>query len=100
MVTPYIAGPSLSILTLTCNVTYATAQRLEISAPIIRWDTELNNVDVSDQTMLTTGVFAYSNLNLDDVNSSYCGIYFCSAMDQFTGLPSTGNATAIVHTGM
>lgn len=97
--TPIISGPPSSALTLTCSVTYMTSQRLGISMPLIRWDTDLDHVDISDQTVLSSGESAYSNLTLSNVNSSYCGIYTCSAMDRFTGLPSTGSATAIVNTG-
>lgn len=67
--------------------------------PVIRWDADLDNVDLSDQTMLSSGVSAYSNLNLSDVNASYCGVYICSAMDRYTGLPTTGNASVVVNIG-
>ncbi|SMN01517.1 hypothetical protein SPONN_2549 [uncultured Candidatus Thioglobus sp.] len=96
----YILELPSSTLTFTCNVTYTTPLKLNDSVPWIRWDTELINADVTDQSMFTSGVLAYSNLNLNDVNSSFCGVYICSAMDRFTGLPSTGNVTAIVNTGM
>ena len=69
------------------------------SMPAITWSTTLADVDVSDQTLHTDGEFAYSTLNLTDVDSRYCGVYMCSAMDDFAGLPSTGNTTVLVNTG-
>ena len=57
-------------------------------------------MDISDQSIVTSGVSVSSNLNLNDVNSSYCGLYVCSAMDRFTGLPTTGNASVNVDTGI
>lgn len=98
--TPYVSGQNSSVLSLTCTVAYATPQRLGNSIPLLQWYTYLSNVDVSDQTVLTVGALASSNLNLNAVNSSYCGIYYCSAMDLFTGLPSIGNITADILTGI
>ena len=69
------------------------------SMPVIIWSTNLTNVDISDQSLHTDTELAYSILSLTDVSARYCGVYICSAMDNFTGLPSTGNATVNVNTG-
>jgi hypothetical protein len=65
--------------------------------PVLQWGTELERVDISDQMVVTTGALVYANLSLDDVNSNYCGVYVCSAMDHFTGMPTTGNATVVLN---
>ena len=67
--------------------------------PVITWNSNLTNVDISDQDLHTDAELAYSTLNLINVNSRYCGVYTCSAMDNFTGLPSIGNTTVTVNTG-
>ena len=67
--------------------------------PVIAWNSNLTNVDISDQDLHTDAELAYSTLNLTNVNSRYCGVYTCSVMDNFTSLPSTGNTTVTVNTG-
>ena len=67
--------------------------------PIITWSSNLTNVDISGQSLYTDAELAYSILNLTNVNSRYCGVYACTAMDSFTGLPSTANAVVEVNTG-
>ena len=52
----------------------------------------------ADIVQYTDAEVAYFTLNLANVTSRYCGVYICSAMDNFTGLPSTGNAIVCVDT--
>ena len=100
LVTSSAQGPPAEHLTLTCNVTYLSPDHLMTSMPVIIWSTNLTNVDISDQSLHTDAELAYSTLNLTDVSARYCGVYVCSAMDDFTGLPSTGNSTVSVNTGI
>lgn len=95
----FIEGPPAGHLTLTCNVTYSSPDHLIASMPVIVWSTNLTYVDISDQNLHTDAEFAFSTLNLADVDSRYCGMYICSAMDKFTGLPSKRNVTVTVKTG-
>ena len=97
--TSSVQGPPAGHLTLICNVTYLSPDHLVASMPAITWSTNLTNVDISDQSLNTDAEFAYSALNLVDVSARHCGVYICSAMDNFTGQPSIGNATVSVNTG-
>jgi hypothetical protein len=99
IVTPSIQGLPGDNIVLNCGVEYLSRDHLDTSMPQLTWSTDLSNVDTSAQSLHIGENSANLTLSLSNVNSSSCGEYSCSAMDRFTGLPSSGNATVIVDTG-
>ncbi len=64
------------------------------------WSTDLDGVDISQQSVRIVGEVVLSELTLSNVDSSYCGVYYCSASDRYsTGIPPTVNATVSVNIG-
>lgn len=82
---------------LVCNISYPTSQDLANSSASITWTTGLSNVDLSDQSeVVVDGVYLEAVLNIMSVNSSYCGAYSCSALDDRIAQPTIGTATVQV----
>lgn len=100
-VTDSQTGSLGATVNLQCSITYPSVQNYITAMPSITWTTPLSDVDISNVnvTVVGGGRNSQATLILDSVNSSYCGTYTCSVMDQFTGVPSTADTTVDVLTG-
>ena len=100
-VTDSQTGSLGATVNLQCSITYPSSQHFMTAMPLITWTTPLSDVDISHVSMTVVGGGRNSQaaLILDSVNSSYCGTYTCSVVDQFTGVPSTADTTVDVLTG-
>ena len=94
METPSVLASFEGSAELVCNISYPSSEDLMSSVPTLGWETRLMNVDISDQSSQTVGdKYFESVLSISSVNSSYCGIYTCVALDNHVALPTTANAT-------
>ena len=98
--TTAIQGSPGENLTLNCSIEYPSPDVLNVSVPMLEWSTTLSGVDIIDQSFHMIAEFAYLELHLSNLDSSNCGGYTCSAMDQFTGLPSIGETIVNITTGI
>ena len=96
VVTPSIATSLGEDIVLECNISYPTAQDLMDANATLIWSTELSNV-ASSQSVTVMDRYLVSELSLPSVNSSYCGMYTCTASDDLVALSTSD--TAMVQVG-
>ena len=96
VITPSIATSLGENIVLECNISYPTAQDLMDANATLDWSTELSNV-ASSQTVTEMDRYLVSELSLLSVNSSYCGMYTCTANDDLVALSTSD--TAMVQVG-
>lgn len=96
---PIISGSPGANLLLLCNAPYPAQQNALNSMANISWSTEIDGVDISNQSIVRKEEVIVSELLLTDVNFRFCGVYSCSATDRFTQLPSTTSTYVEINTG-
>ncbi len=65
-------------------------------SPNLTWSTELDGVDISNQTVETQDTFIQSSLNIRNTLPRYCGTYTCSAIDVNSAGPVNDTTTVDV----
>lgn len=95
--TPQVSSSLSDNVMLVCNISYPTTVERMASMPTLTWTSGPGGVDLSDQdSRNVSDVYFESVLNLTSVNSSHCGNYTCSAIDNRIAQPFTGTANVQV----